>query len=67
MTVSGLPLQNSYYRDIAITTADWDRFYKLLDVCTFRYRCENGNTLIGAAILKSGHPYIWATLLRAHN
>ena len=30
------------------------------------YRRENANTLIGAAILKSGHPYIWATL-RAHN
>ena len=27
----------------------------------------NANTLIGAAILKSGHPYIWATLPRAHN
>ena len=24
------------------------------------YHCENANTLIGAAILKSGHPYIWA-------
>ena len=24
-------------------------------------------TLIGAAILESGHPYIWATLLQAHN
>ena len=31
------------------------------------YRRENANTVIGAAILKSGHPYIWATLPRAHN
>ena len=29
---------------------------------------ENANTLIGAAILlKSGHPYMWATLPRTHN
>ena len=31
------------------------------------YRHVNANTLIGAAILFPGHPYIWATLLRAHN
>ena len=33
------------------------------------FRRENTNTLIGAAILKSGHTYIhvWATLPRAHN
>ena len=27
----------------------------------------NANTLIGAIILFSGHPYIWATLQQAHN
>ena len=27
----------------------------------------NANTLIGVAILFPGHPYVWATLPRAHN
>ena len=31
------------------------------------YRRVNANTLIGAAILFPGHPYIWATLPRALN
>ena len=31
------------------------------------YCHENANTLIGAAILKLGHPYIWDMLPRAHN
>ena len=52
---------------VAVTTVDWGKLFKLLCVLktlTFAsrlwYRYENANTLIGAAILKSGHPYIWA-------
>ena len=33
----------------------------------WNYCRVNANTLIGAAILFPGHPYIWATLLWAHN
>ena len=33
---------------------------KLFPGDDIRYHCENANTLIGAAILKLGHPYIWA-------
>ena len=54
---------------IAITTADWARLYKLLYVlldvricflATISLCKQNTNTLIGTAILFSGHPYIWA-------
>ena len=48
-------------------TADWGRLYKLFDVLLdasisslAMILRENTNTLIGAAILNSGHPYIWA-------
>ena len=57
-----------------IITADWGMFYKLLDVLLdmsitspAMTSCENANTVIGAAILKSGHPYKWVTLPRVHN
>ena len=63
-------LQVCHFKIVTITTADWGRLYKLL--CTFRcehfvlWQCVNANTLIGAAILKSGHPYIMGSLLQAH-
>ena len=63
------PLKRLLY--VAITTVDC---FKLLCVLLDAsiaprewYHRENADTLIGATILKSGHPYIWATLLRAHN
>ena len=36
---------------------DWGRLYKLLDVLLDASICSLG--MIGTAILKSGHPYIW--------
>ena len=52
-----------------------NRLYKLLyvvldaSICSpaMISPCINANTLIGAAILKSGHPYIWTMLPRANN
>ena len=58
-----------YFMYVAITTVVWGKPFKLLcvhlDASIFAhqrwYRRGNTNKLIGAAILKSGHPYIlWA-------
>ena len=56
-----------YLLHIAITTADWGRLcrllYVLLDVniCSWAMISPcNANTLIGATISFSGHPYTWA-------
>ena len=45
---------------IAITTAYWSRHYNLLYVVL-------DASISSLAILKSGHPYIWAMLPWAHN
>ena len=58
---------------VAITTADWGRLYKLLDVLLYAsicslampwYRRENADW---SRHLEIEPPYIWATLPRAHN
>ena len=67
--------RNTYHvTALHITTADWGRLYKLLNVLLDANICSLAMitvktlivSLIGAAILKSGHP-AWATLPQAHN
>ena len=53
------PFQVCHFQFAAITTgADWGKLYKLPYILL--HRRVNTNTLIGAAILFSGHSYIWA-------
>ena len=53
--------------DIIVVIVYWGSLYNkclwtLALAVWWNYCCANANTLIGAAILFPGHPYIWATL-----